>query len=165
MKIKKSITRSYLGCYLTLVFADVLSAMMAIKIATSFLVILFVLDFIALALLITSNVFLYKNKKLHPYFLLISVSLIDILLIIGTILQVIVTIEGTKYGEASVYGWIIYPIGLIIMGFASYFLIRFALKQIRENNNEKYMRKHSVVVDNSKKLPLEDTNAVEDEKD
>lgn len=150
MKVKKSVTRSYLGGYLVLIFSGVLASMMSIKYSIYVLIALFALSGITLALLITSNVLLYKKRKLHPVFAMTTFSIITAITIAGTVFQTLNTINGTKYGESSVYGWIIFPIGLIILAFADYFIFKDAISQRSEDKQNDKNSKNLIHVDTSK---------------
>lgn len=154
-KIPKSVTRSYLGLYLVSLFATVLTSMMMIKVSNGLLVTFFILSAISFALLITSNVLLYKKPKLHPYFMLSSFSLITLITLIGFVIQIVITVEGTKYGQSSVYGWIIYPLALIILAFALFFSFKYAIKQIKDEHYDSYRKKNVVVIKSQKEIDEE----------
>ena len=154
-KIPKSVTRSYVGLYFVSIFATVLASMMMIKVSNALLVTFFILSAIGFGLLITSNVLLYKNQKLHPYFMLSSFSLITLITLVGFIVQIVITTQGTKYGDSSVYGWIIYPIALIILAFALFFSFKYAISQIIDQHFDSYRKKNVVVVKSQKEIDEE----------
>lgn len=154
-KIPKSVTRSYVGLYFVSIFATVLASMMMIKVSNALLVTFFILSAIGFGLLITSNVLLYKNQKLHPYFMLSSFSLITLITLVGFIVQIVITTQGTKYGDSSVYGWIIYPIALIILAFALFFSFKYAISQIIDQHYDSYRKKNVVVVKSQKEIDEE----------
>lgn len=154
-KIPKSVTRSYVGLYFVSIFATVLASMMMIKVSNALLVTFFILSAIGFGLLITSNVLLYKNQKLHPYFMLSSFSLITLITLVGFIVQIVITTQGTKYGDSSVYGWIIYPIALIILAFALFFSFKYAISQIIDQHYDSYRKMNVVVVKSQKEIDEE----------
>ena len=149
MKIKKSVSQSYIGMYLVVLFADVLTSMLAIKFSNTLLIVLFSITAVNFALLLTSNILMHKAPKVHPYFLISSFLSISAVAIVGLVFQILITIEGTKVGTASPYGWYIFPIAVAIIIPAMIFGYKFAFMKIADDNSEKRNIKKLVSVDSS----------------
>ena len=112
MYTNKALKRTYIFAYIMAIFGTVIPGYLAVKVNIGLSIFFLVLALIDLAGLIVAHVFYSKNKKIYFYTSLAAIGLFIILGLIGFLMEMIYSIQGSANG----YAWVMVILDLASAG-------------------------------------------------
>ncbi len=113
MKKNKNLHRAWFWSYVVLIFGGTVAALLAIKFSMALAIIFIVLACLNLGGIIAAQVLYSKERKLFPIFGSAAQGMLTLLILIGLIMEIVLSAQG----KPAVYAWVVVGIAIPIMVF------------------------------------------------